>query len=122
MFIYYGKKRRALNQQSAGVVQCPYCLQVSHVIAVVCLNYIHIYWIPFFGWKSPLYFCATCQKALLPKGATGSRYRTDLVVSVPAEAQAVYQTLSPEARVPWYYFSGLILSALAFAFVLLSRP
>ena len=122
MIIYYGTKRRAANQKSAGVVQCPHCLQASHVIAVACVNYFHLYLIPFFGWKSPLYYCATCQKALLPKGAARSRYGKEVVVNVPAEAQAVYHSIAPETRVPWYYFSGLILSALALAFVMLSRP
>jgi hypothetical protein len=118
MIIIYGKKRKPLSKMSAGIVQCPHCLQAAQVIAVACVNYFYIYWIPLFGWKSPVYFCSICQKSLLPARARGSRYKNDLIVSIPAEAQAAYQMLAPQARIPWYYFSGLILMALAIVFVL----
>ena len=116
--IVFGTRRKPLNQKSAGAVQCPHCLQAVQVIAVVCGNYFHIFWIPLFGWKSPLYFCSNCQKSLLPDRSVGSRYSKDLVVNIPAEAQATYRALAPQIRIPWYYFSGLVLLAVAIIYSL----
>jgi hypothetical protein len=82
---------------------------------VACVNYFHIYWIPLFGWKSPVYFCSLCQRALLPQ----RQYSGDIVVGVPLEAETAYQMLAPEVGIPWYYFSGLILVACAVAYAAL---
>jgi hypothetical protein len=48
-------------------------------------------------------------------------YRGDIKINIPPETKIAYKMLAPEVGIPWYYFSGLILSASIAAIVILQK-
>ena len=119
MIVIYGKKRVPQRQISSGHIQCPHCLQTAPIIVVGCVEYFHLYYVPFFGWKSVVYQCSDCQKNL-KEGFLG-RFDGDLSVQIPAEVKALSSDLLPQVGIPWYYFSGLIIIVVVFGYVVLSK-
>jgi len=108
IMIIYGKKRRPQISELSEEIQCPHCLQNVPILVVGCVEYFHLFYIPFFGWKSTVYLCSDCEKTL--KAGIG-RYQGDLAVAIPREAAAISEKIKPQVRIPWYYFVGSLLLA-----------
>src|SRR5262245_49110181 len=115
--IIHGTRRLPQIQQVSKPITCPHCLQLAPIVVVGCVEYFHIYWIPFFGWRSAVYLCSVCQKSLVQ----GHRYSSDLAVKIPPEAKAISDSLLPQLKRPWYHFLGLIIILAFLVFGLLGR-
>lgn len=116
--IIYGSRRNPQIELLTEAIQCPHCLQSAPILVVCCLEYFHLFYIPFFGWKSATFICSDCQKVLT---AGSAQYSGDLPVIIPKAAIEVYQKLKTQVRIPWYYFSGLILLTGALLMAVLSN-
>lgn len=114
--IIYGTRRVPKTEEFSSPIQCPHCLQTAPLLVVGCVEYFYLYGIPFFGWKKVVYICSKCQKTL----SEFSQYDEDLNVVMPSEAKEISQQVKNQVRVPWYYFSGLILIAGFIIFAYLS--
>ena len=116
MILIHGRKRSPQKQITSAAVRCPHCLQNAPISVVGCSEYFHLYYIPFFGWKSTVYMCSGCEKILTERRI--GTYDNDLTVTIPTEAKELSKQLMPNVKIPWYYFIGFPLVACGISYLL----
>ena len=119
MLLIYGKKRTPKMQIVSAPMQCPHCLQSAPIGVITCAEYFHLYYIPIFGWKSVVFNCTSCERSL--KEGVFGRYESDLRGKLPEEVKLLAIQLLPQTKIPWYYFTGLILIVVFLLFAIISK-
>lgn len=101
MIIFGTGKRRI--QDGELKFDCRYCGSERSVGLDFYVRYFHIFWIPMFSYRvEALSHCAHCRQALVKR-----EMPSDLSTNIAKE----------KPRVPWKYFSGLLLGAVMILFI-----
>jgi hypothetical protein len=97
--LIYGWKTKTLKEAPFNGEACANCKGTERFI-VVTASYAHIFWIPLFSYKKKLQIaCKTCDHLASSK-------------EISTEFKMLVKQLKAKVRIPWYFYSGLILFVL----------
>ncbi|HPF11598.1 MAG TPA: hypothetical protein PKW08_09540 [Flavobacteriaceae bacterium] len=97
--IFYGHNSTVIKKGKINNVTCPNCNAITSMNFVIWGRYGHLYWIPFFSLgKTNILECDSCR-------------RTFTVGEVPQAIKVKFDFAKQGAKIPFWYYSGLMLIA-----------
>ena len=106
MLFFFGIKGKSIHSELMKGQICTHCQQQETTYANFISRYVHFFWIPVFPvGKKAVSVCSHCKQALAKK-------------EMPTEYRTAVKKIKPNAKIPVWYYSGLIIGALFILFFL----